>query len=91
MDYDENKKIEVEITENLFVENQVAERKTRKKNFRDMRKPLGKSGMDIFDLAIIPISIGVFVSLGFLFANVFKAAASASAVAGAVTFLAGVI
>ena len=32
--------------------------------------------LDALDLAIIPVAIGVFVSLGFLFANLFRATAA---------------
>ncbi len=68
MEYDENKKLEVEISENEFVENRVEKKRERK-----------KSGLDALDIAIIPIVIGVFVSLGFLFANLFKATAAVDA------------
>lgn len=62
MEFDETKKLEVEVTQNQFVET-----RTRKK-----RNPF-KGAIDAFDIAIIPVAIGVFVSLGFLFANIFKA------------------
>ncbi len=61
MEYDESKKLEVEVSENLFVENRVEENKKRKRN------------IDVLDMAILPVTLGVFVSLGFLFANLFRA------------------
>lgn len=64
MEYDESKILEVEISQNQFVE----DRKTQKP--RRMRR----ANIDILDIVIIPVVIGVFVSLGFLFANIFKAA-----------------
>lgn len=63
MEYDENKKLEVEISENQFVENRINAKRRRAR----------KSGIDALDIAIIPVAIGVFVSLGFLFANLFRA------------------
>ncbi len=62
MEYDENKKLEVLVSENEFVESKVDKKKKRK-----------SLGLDVLDLAIIPVCIGVFVSLGFLFANLFRA------------------
>lgn len=63
MEYDESKILEVEISQNQFVED------------RKMQKPrrLKKANLDVLDIVIIPVVIGVFVSLGFLFANIFKA------------------
>ncbi len=61
MEFDESKKLDVEISQNNFVENRV--NKKRKK----------KGVLDALDVAIIPVAIGVFVSLGFLFANIFRA------------------
>lgn len=63
MEFDETKKLEVEVTQNQFVETRTRSKK---------RNPL-KGALDAFDVAIIPVAIGVFVSLGFLFANIFKA------------------
>lgn len=60
MEFDESKKLDVEISQNNFVENRV--NKKRKK----------KGVLDALDVAIIPVAIGVFVSLGFLFANIFR-------------------
>ena len=57
MEFDESKKLDVEISQNEFVENR------RFKN----------GVLDALDVAIIPVAIGVFVSLGFLFANIFRA------------------
>lgn len=62
MEFDESKKLDVEISQNEFVENRVG-KKHRFKN----------SVLDALDVAIIPVAIGVFVSLGFLFANIFRA------------------
>lgn len=68
MEYDENKKLDVEISENEFVENRVERKRA-------------KSGrVDWLDVAIVPVIIGVFVSLGFLFANLFKATAAVDAI-----------
>ena len=64
MEFDESKKLDVEISQNNFVENRV--NKKRKK----------KGVVDALDVAIIPVAIGVFVSLGFLFANIFRATSS---------------
>ena len=62
MEFDESKKLDVEISQNEFVENRVG-KKHRFKN----------RVLDALDVAIIPVAIGVFVSLGFLFANIFRA------------------
>ncbi len=62
MDFDEKQKLAVEISENNFVVNEVKRKKMR----RALKKPLG---LDLLDMAIIPIMIGVFISLGFLIAN----------------------
>lgn len=62
MEFDESKKLDVEISQNEFVENRVG-KKHRFKN----------GVLDVLDVAIIPVAIGVFVSLGFLFANIFRA------------------
>ena len=69
MEYDENNKLEVTVTENEFVESKVAK--------KGKRKPLG---LDAIDYAIIPVAIGVFVSLGFLFANIFRATNAVDAI-----------
>lgn len=69
MEFDENKKLEVEISTNDFVENRVTEKRRR-----------GKRNFDLLDLAIVPAVIGVFVSLGFLFANIFRATAAVDAI-----------
>ncbi len=68
MEFDENKKLEVEISQNQFVENKVQQKRRRQRM------------LDALDLAIIPLAIGVFVSLGFLFANLFKATGALDAV-----------
>ena len=71
MEYDETKKLEVEISKNDYVENKIeSARKTR------------KSTIDALDVAIIPLAIGVFVSLGFLFAGIFKATSIVQTLAG---------
>lgn len=64
MEFDENKKLEVTVTQNEFVETEPKKKK---------RMHLS---LDALDLAIIPVAIGVFVSLGFLFANLFRATAA---------------
>lgn len=76
MEFDENKKLEVEISETDFVENRVNEKRSRKKR-----------SFDFLDVAIVPVVIGVFVSLGFLFANIFKATSAIDAVSSLATFL----
>lgn len=62
MEFDESKKLDVEISQNEFVENRVGKKHRIKKGV-----------LDALDVAIIPVAIGVFVSLGFLFANIFRA------------------
>ena len=62
MEFDESKKLDVEISQNEFVENRVGKKHRCKKGV-----------LDALDVAIIPVAIGVFVSLGFLFANIFRA------------------
>ena len=69
MEFDENKKLEVTVTENEFVESQVATKGKRK-----------RLELDALDYAIIPVAIGVFVSLGFLFANIFHATNAVDAI-----------
>ena len=71
MEYDETKKLEVEITKNDYVENKIES--ARKKR---------KSTIDALDVAIIPVAIGAFVSLGFLFAGIFKATSIVQTLAG---------
>lgn len=78
MEYDESKKLEVEISQNDFVENRIG--KKRKK----------KGVLDALDVAIIPIAIGVFVSLGFLFANIFRATSIVETLAGISSIVASV-
>ena len=70
MEFDENKKLDVEISQNDFVENRIS--KKRKK----------KGVLDALDVAIIPVAIGVFVSLGFLFANIFRATSIVETLSG---------
>ncbi len=71
MDFDQTKKIDVEVTENNIVCNEVGH--TRKRIRRPLRSSEGKRGWDILDVALVPVTIGVFVSLGFLFAGLFRA------------------
>ncbi len=78
MEYDENKKLEVEVSTNEFVENRVNEGRRRKR------------GIDFLDFAIVPAVLGVFVSLGFLFANIFKASAAVDAMRAAAAFFASI-
>ncbi len=75
MEFDENKKLEVEVSTNEFVENRVVAKRRR------------KHSIDFLDVAIVPVVIGVFVSLGFLFANIFKASATMDAMRAVATFL----
>lgn len=62
MEYDQNTIVEATITENQYVENCVVEKKKRS---------LKDRGIDVLDIAIVPAIVGVFVSLGFLFAGLF--------------------
>lgn len=61
---EQTERIEAIVTENEFVENRVQEKKKRS---------LKEKGIDLLDIAIVPIAVGVFVSLGFLFAGLFGA------------------
>lgn len=70
MEFDQNKMLDVEVSENEFVENRVGTK----------RKRAHRLGLDALDLVIIPVTIGVFVSLGFLFANLFKATSAVDAI-----------
>ena len=79
MEFDENKKLDVEISENEFVENRVSEKR---------RRP--KRTFDILDVAIVPVVIGVFVSLGFLFANIFKATSAIDAVSSLASLISNI-
>lgn len=65
---EQTEKLEAVVTENQFVENRVQEKKKRS------LKTLKNSGLDILDLAIVPVTLGVFISLGFLFAGLFGGA-----------------
>lgn len=71
MEYDETKKLEVEISQNQYVENQI-----------DAKRKKRKGTLDALDVAIIPVAIGVFVSLGFLFAGIFKVTSIVQTLAG---------
>lgn len=76
MEFDESKKLEVEVTQNNFVENRVEKKRAKRKGV-----------LDAFDMVIIPISIGVFVSLGFLFANIFRATTIVETLSNITSFL----
>lgn len=65
---EQTEKLEAIVTENQFVENRVQEKKKRS------LKSLKESGVDFLDLAIVPVTLGVFISLGFLFAGLFGGA-----------------
>ena len=69
MEFDENKKLEVTVSKTEFVERKVAK-----------KGKLKSLGLDAIDYAIIPVAIGVFVSLGFLFANLFRATNAVEAI-----------
>jgi hypothetical protein len=73
MEYDQNVIVEATITENEFVENRVQAKK--KFSLRD-------KGIDPLDVAILPAIIGVFVSLGFLFAGLFGEIGSVASALG---------
>lgn len=81
MDFDENKKLDVEISQNDFVENRIEAKKSRAK----------RAKIDVLDLAIVPVALGVFVSLGFLFANLFKATAAVDAIVDIANSIASVL
>lgn len=84
MDFDQTKKIEVEVTENNLVENNVGRPKARRKR----SLPDAVRGWDLLDAALVPVIIGIFVSLGFLFAGLFKATAAAEAASQAANMIA---
>ena len=65
MDFDQTKKIEVEVSENVIAENEVRLRPEKKKRFAALK------GVDPLDIVLLPVILGVFVSLGFLFAGLF--------------------
>ena len=62
---EQTEKIEAIVTENQFVENRVEEIPEKK------RRSLKDHGIDPLDLALVPVTMGVFVSLGFMFAGLF--------------------
>lgn len=84
MEFDENKKLDVEISAHPFVENRVNEKRKRRA-FRS------KLDLDALDVAIIPVAIGVFLSLGFLFANLFRATSIVDVVGDLSAFLANTL
>lgn len=72
MDFDQTKRIDVEVSENQIAENEVGvpTRRKRRRLFAEW---------DILDVALVPVVLGIFVSLGFLFAGLFRSAAAAEA------------
>ena len=76
MEFDQNKMLDVEVSQNEFVENRVSTKRKR-----------GRTGLDVLDYVMIPVTIGVFVSLGFLFANLFKATAAVDALSSVAQFV----
>lgn len=82
MEFDETKKIEVEVSRNDFVENRVVSKK---------RFSLKDRGLDLLDIAIVPIAIGVFISLGFLFATLFGNMAVATTIGDATSLIGGLM
>lgn len=76
MEFDESKRLDVEISQNNFVENRIEQKRPRRKGL-----------LDALDLAIIPVAIGVFVSLGFLFANIFRATTIVETLSGITSFI----
>lgn len=76
MEFDETKKVEVEVSQNDFVENKVNEKR---------KFSLKQKGIDVLDLIIVPVAIGVFVSLGFLFANLFGTVPVATSILSSLT------
>ena len=67
MDFDQTKKIEVEVSAGLL------------------------RGVDPLDVALLPVVLGVFVSLGFLFAGLFGGTAAVSTVSEIGSTLASVL
>ena len=62
---EQTERIEAVVTESQFVENRVQEKK---------KFSLKSRGIDLLDMAILPVTMGVFISLGFLFAGIFGSA-----------------
>ena len=62
---EQTEKLEAIVTENQFVENRVQEKK------KFSLKGLKDRGIDLLDIAIVPVTLGVFISLGFLFGGLF--------------------
>ena len=62
---EQTEKLEAIVTENQFVENRVQEKK------KSSLKSLKAKGIDMFDVSMVPVTLGVFLSLGFLFAGLF--------------------
>lgn len=78
MEFDGAKKIEVEVSENVVAENEVRPLSRRQRRGTDGKRRLFGS-IDPLDVALVPVILGIFVSLGFLFAGIFKASAVESA------------
>lgn len=75
MDFDQTKRIEVEVSENVIAENEVGARPERRRNrFAALRR------VDPLDVALLPVIVGVFISLGFLFAGLFGQSSAAAVV-----------
>ena len=75
MDFDQTKRIEVEVSENVIAEKAEDVRPARKRRRTELFK-----GIDPLDVALLPVVLGVFVSLGFLFAGLFGGTAAVSTV-----------
>ena len=70
MEYDQNVIVEATITENEFVPEEIFSEKENRVQAKKKFSLRGKK-IDPLDVAIVPAIIGVFVSLGFLFAGLF--------------------
>lgn len=87
MDFDQTKKIEVEVSENV-----IAERAEEEPRRPERRRRTGLlRGVDPLDVALLPVVLGVFVSLGFLFAGLFGGTAAVSTVSEIGSTLASVL
>ena len=75
MEFDQTKKIEVEVSENVIAENEVGVRREKKSGVRSFLKKA-----DPLDLALVPVVLGVFISLGFLFAGLLGQSSVSAAV-----------
>lgn len=85
MDFDQTKKIQVEVSENVIAEKRTEERPVPRRRGNFLK------GIDPLDIALLPVVIGVFVSLGFLFAGLFGGTAEIATVSEIGSAVASVI